>query len=165
MEKKQNEKGKSHGQFFIAKYASEEDYQKGNAFHEGKVGDNILLNEGINELFTLLCSSGGTKFDNTNAYLGVGDSSTAATAGQTGLQASSNKLYKGMESGYPNYGTNQKATWQSKFGGSDANFGWNEFTVANGNSDSDKNLDRLVSNQGSKTSGQVWTLSLEITIS
>jgi hypothetical protein len=51
------------------------------------------------------------------------------------------------------------------FSGSEANYAWNEFTVANGNSDSAKNLNRLVSAQGTKTSGQVWQVDVEITLS
>jgi hypothetical protein len=125
---------------------------------------NLLLNEGINELFTLICSSSGTKFD-TGAYIGVGDSSTAEDASHTGLQASTNKLYVAMDGSYPTYGTSQKATWRSTYTSANGNFAWNEFTVANGNSDSAKNLNRKVSSQGTKQSGQTWEISLEITMS
>lgn len=127
---------------------------------------NLLLNEGINELWTILCTtSSGTKFNSTNAYLGVGDDTTSENATQTGLIASTNKLYKAMDSGYPTSGTSQLATWRSTFGASDANFNWNEFTVANGNSDAAKNLNRKVSNQGTKVISQQWQLSLQITLS
>jgi len=125
---------------------------------------NCLLNEGINELWTILCSAGGTKFDSGNAYLGVGDSNTAADPTQTGLQATTNKLYKAMDSGYPTYGSAQKATWRSTFGDSEANFAWNEFTVANGGSDSAKNLNRKVESKGTKSSG-TWILTLDISLS
>ena len=125
---------------------------------------NVMLNEGINELWTLVCSSSGTLFDNSNAYLGVGDGTTAEDATQTGL-VGTNKLYKAMDASYPTYGTSQKATWRATFEGSDANFDWQEFTVANGSDDSAKNLNRKVSDQGTKTSGQQWQLSLEITLS
>lgn len=129
-------------------------------------GGNILLNEGINELWTIMCTaSSGTKFDSTNAYLGVGDSSTAEAASQTGLQAAVNKLYKAMDASYPTYGTSQKATWKSTFTSAEANFGWNEFTVANGNSDSAVNLNRKVSAQGTKVAGQEWELTFEISLS
>jgi len=37
--------------------------------------------------------------------------------------------------------------------------------VANGNSDSAVNLNRKVSSQGTKISGQIWELTLEITLS
>ena len=126
---------------------------------------NLLLNEGINELWTLVCSASGTKFDNTNAYIGVGDSNTAADAAQTGLQAATNKLYKAMDGGYPTYGSSQKATWKSTFGSADANWTWNEITVANGNSDAAKNLNRKVQSMGTKASGTTWVATLEITLS
>lgn len=127
---------------------------------------NLLLNEGINELWTIVGSaSSGTKFDNSNAYLGVGDSATAEDASQTGLQAATNKLYKAMDTSYPTYGTSQKITFRSTYGSSDANYDWREFTAANGNSDSAKNLNRKVSSQGTKAVGQTWELTLAITLS
>ena len=160
------ESAKLHGRWYITKYASQADYEAGIILEKVYAGENCLLNEGINELFTILCSAAsGTKFDNTNAYIGVGDSDTAAAAAQTGLQAATNKLYKGMEATYPTYGTNQKATWRSVFSGAEANYAWNEFTVINGATDADKNLNRLVSAQGTKTSGQVWQVDVEITLS
>jgi len=125
---------------------------------------NLFLNEGINELWTLGMSTGGTKFDNTNAYIGAGDSNTAADPAQTGLQASTNKLYKAMDATYPQGPSAQKVTWRSTFGASEANFAWNEITVANGNSDSAKNLNRKVQVMGTKASPAVWIPSLELTI-
>jgi len=125
---------------------------------------NLGLNEGINELWTLVCGTGATKFDSTNAYTGVGDSSTSENATQTGLQAATNKQYKAMDSGYPTYGSNQKATWKSTYGTGDANFTWNECTVANGNSDSAKNLNRKVQSMGTKTSAISRILTLDITL-
>ena len=150
--------------WYIKKFANEADYIAGKHYEITPVFGNGLLNEGINELLTLACSSSGTKFDTTNAYLGVGDSATAFDAAQTGLQAVTNKTYKAMDSGYPTYGTDQKVTFKSTFTGSDANFDWNEFTVANGNSDSSKNLNRKVSAEGTKASGQIWELTLEISV-
>ena len=149
----------------IRKFRSEEAHHTGQPFEISEFEGNLLLNEGINELLTLACGTGATKFDNTNAYLGVGDSNTAAAAAQTGLQASSNKTYKAMDSTYPLSGTSQKVTFKATFGSSDANYAWEEFTVVNGNSDSAKNLNRKVSSQGTKSSGQIWELTLEITLS
>lgn len=125
---------------------------------------NVLLNEGINALWSLVAGTGETEFDNGHAYLGVGDSATAADATQTGLQAVTNKLYKGMDTSYPTYGSSQIVTWRSTFGGSDANFAWQEITVANGNSDASKNLNRKVQSMGTKASGTSWVASLQITL-
>ena len=128
-----------------------------------EIDGNLLLNEGIALLLDLGIGAGGTTFANANAYLGVGDSSTAAGATQTGLQATTNKLYKAMEAGYPQRAS-QTVTWRSVFGESEANWAWGEFTVANGNSDSAVNLNRKVESKGTK-SGGTWTLDLAITIS
>ena len=79
-----------------------------------------------------------------------------------GLQAATNKLYAAMDTSFPSI-SNQTTTWQSTYGASDANFAWNEFTVGNGSSDASVNLNRKVSAQGTKASGQVWTLQLSVT--
>ena len=128
------------------------------------VDGNLALNEGIAVLQTLLIGTGGTAFSNANSYLGVGDSSTAASATQTGLQAATNKLYMAMDTSFPSISA-QTITWQSTYAPGDANFAWNEFTVGNGSSDASANLNRKVSSQGTKASGQVWTLQLAITTS
>jgi len=130
-----------------------------------EVRGNLLLNEGINELWALVCGTGATLFDNTHTYIGVGDSSTAEAATQTDLQASSNKTYKAMDGGYPTYGASQYATWRSTFATGDANYAWNEITVSNTSSGSGKNLNRKVSSMGTKTSAASWVATLQITLS
>jgi len=161
----------------IRRYNSEEDRQTGVVYSKGEalklfgvpqfteIQGNCLLNEGINALFTHICSSSGTKWDNSNARLGVGDSATAEDPVQTGLLAATNKLWKGMMAGFPTYGTSQKATWKSEFLGVEANYAWEEFTVVNAADDAGDNLNRKVDAQGTKTSGQVWELVLEISLS
>lgn len=129
------------------------------------IDGNLLLNEGITVVLNFIGGVGTPDaFSNANAYIGVGDSTTAESAAHTGLQASTNKLYKAVEAGYPQI-SGQTITWRAIFGSSDANFAWQEFTVANGNSDSAGNLNRKVSNQGTKASGQTWTFDLSITLS
>jgi len=123
---------------------------------------NCLLNEGIDEMWDLVTGAGGTAYNSTNARIGVGDSSTAADATQTDLQATTNKLYKGMESGYPT-STSQKATFKASFGSTEANFAWNEWTVDNG-ATAAKNLNRKVESLGTKSTG-TWTLEVEISLS
>jgi len=131
---------------------------------EEKFEGNIFLNEGINLIWTLVCGGSGTPFNNANSYLGVGNGSTSEDASQTGLQGTS-KLYKKVDVGYPQYGTDQKAVWRATFGGTEANFAWNEFTVANGSSDTAINLNRKVVSKGTKTSGSTWILTLTLTLS
>jgi hypothetical protein len=123
---------------------------------------NALLNEGINNIWTLVCGGSATAYNNANARIGVGDSSTAAGASQTDLQASTNKLYKAMDTGYPVYGTDQKVSFKASFSESEANFAWNEWTVDNGSSAA-KNLNRKVESLGTKASG-TWALTVELSL-
>jgi len=149
----------------VRKFENDEAYKTNTPYEVARFDGNVMLNEGINELWTIVCSASGTDFDNTSAYLGVGDDATTEAASQTGLSAVTNKVYVAMESGFPTYGTSQKATWKSSFGSAIGNHAWAEFTVANGNSNGAKNLNRKVSAQGTKTAGQTWELTLEITLS
>jgi hypothetical protein len=130
-----------------------------------RIPKNLLLNEGINLLWTLACGGAGTPWNNANAYIGVGDSTTTAVATQTGLQASTNKYYNPVDSGYPTYGSSQYATWRSTFGSSLANFAWNEITACNSGSDAGANLDRLVQSMGTKASGTSWVATLQVSLS
>lgn len=149
----------------IRRYANDADYAMGKMMSEPSVIEgNVLLNEGINAMLTLLIGGTETAFNNANAYIGVGDSDTAASASQTGLQAVTNKAYKAMAETYPQV-SGQTVAFRSVFGTSDANFDWKEFSVSNSNSDSGKNLNRKVDDQGTKVSGQTWTMDLEITFS
>ena len=147
----------------ITKYASTKDYTAGNSYEKNVVNHNLLVNEGMNEVWTILCSAGGTKFDNTNAQLIVGTGSGAATATDTEATFTAG-VVKGMEAGYPTYGTSQKATWKASYAAGEANQAWNEFGLLNAASGG-KLFNRLVEAEGTKTAGQVWELSLEITLS
>lgn len=130
---------------------------------ESKFEGNVLLNEGITALLNLLIGAAEDAYSNANAYLGVGESTTAAAASQTGLQGAS-LTYAAMESGYPSI-SGQTVTFRSVFGSAVANNAWQEFTVVNASSDSGDNLNRKVDDQGTKASGQTWTLDLAITFS
>lgn len=129
------------------------------------VQGNLALNEGLGELIDLIGGLGSPiEYDNSNAYLGVGDNNTAAEATQTGLQASTNKTYKPMDTNYPQR-TNQTLEWRATFGSQDANYTWEEYTVVNASDDTGKNLNRKVASKGTKVAGETWTLSLQITFS
>lgn len=124
---------------------------------------NLLVNAGIALLEDLLIGAGGTVFSNANAYLGVGDSSTAAAAGQTDLQAASNKLRKAMDATYPSR-SGQTLTFRATFGSSDANFAWEEWAIFNASS-SGTMLNRKVASMGTKASGATWVFTVTVTIS
>jgi hypothetical protein len=124
---------------------------------------NLALNEGLQELINIICGlDTPTKWDNTNARLGVGDSSTAADATQTGLLGA-NTVFKAMDTGYPQRSA-QTAEWRATFAAAEGNFAWNEFTVDNG-ATANKNLNRKVESKGTKANGETWTLSVKVTFS
>lgn len=127
------------------------------------IDGNMLVNAGIALLEDLLIGDGGTVYSNANAYLGVGDSSTAAAAGQTDLQAASNKLRDAMDATYPSRAS-QTLTFKSTFGSSDANFAWNEWAIFN-DAAAGTMLNRKVESMGTKGSGATWVLTATITIS
>lgn len=160
--KRVDDTASEHCKFTITKYSSQKDYEAGRVMDVEEFEPNMLLNGGINNFTTVLCSAGGTKYDNANSLIGVGDSSTVEVATQTNLQAVTNKLFKAMDVGFPTFGTNQKAVWQSTFTGAEANWNWNEFCITNGADGVGTLLNRKVSSQGTKAIGQVWVVSIEI---
>ncbi len=121
-----------------------------------------LTNAGRDQIAALITATGGTAFSNANAYIGVGDSSTAFATSQTDLQAASNKLRKAMQATYPQVATNVM-TFRSSYASGDANYAWNEMAVFNAAS-AGQMLARVVSAQGTKASGQTWQIDYALTI-
>jgi len=129
-----------------------------------QIQGNVALNEGLQAIINLICGlASPTPWNAANARLGVGDSTTAEDPSQTGLLGT-NKYWKGMDSGYPTRSA-QTAIWRATYGGTEANFAWNEFTVVNAADDTGINLNRKVSPKGTKSAGETWTLELQITFS
>ena len=117
--------------FTVHRYEDEARFAAGTPYDVSEFGPNLGLNEGLQAALDLIFGTGSpTAFNAANAYLGVGDSSAAEAATQTDLQASTNKTYKAMASTYPSRSA-QTVTLQAVFGSADANYAWNEFTVAN----------------------------------
>jgi hypothetical protein len=79
------------------------------------------------------------------------------------LQAATNKFYKGMDATYPIV-AGQTVTFRSTFATGDANFSWQEATVASGNSDAADNLNRKVQDMGTKTNTISRVITIAITI-
>lgn len=151
--------------WLIRKWESDQAFAQGHDPYEVcEIEGNMLLNEGINNvLLPLLCGkTAGDAYDNTNAHIGVGADNTAEDSTQTGLLGTA--TYVAMETDYPTVGS-QKATWRAVFDGSTGNHDWREFTICNSAANTGDNLNRKVSDQGTKASGQTWTLDLEITFS
>ena len=129
---------------------------------------NLLMYGGASALWQRLIGTGITAFDNTNAYIGVGDSSTAAAATQTDLQAATNKHREAMDATYPQHtdGTTSGAAsivYKSTFETGDANFAWEEWGIFNG-STGNRMLNRKVTALGTKTSSDEWAFTVTITL-
>lgn len=103
-----------------------------------------------------------TAFNNANARIGVGDSTTAFASGQTDLQAATNKFRRVMEAAYPQRAANV-LTFRALFSTSEANFAWNEWGVFNAAS-AGSMLNRKVEALGTKTSAQSWQLTVTLTV-
>lgn len=156
-------------EYEVAKWHDTADFEAGADPDEIVKGvGNLLLNAGITRLCNLLVGAGGTAFNNGNSRIGVGDSSTAASASQTDLQASTNKYWQVMDATYPQV-SGQTITWKATFGTSDANFAWNEWGIDNGTTAGTTvtapMLNRKVASLGTKASGSTWVLTVTITIS
>ena len=119
---------------------------------------NLLLEGGINQIWLLLVGV-GIPFNNTNARIGVGDSSVVEESTQTGLVATTNIAYKPQDTNYPQV-ADQSIMFKATFGTSDANFQWNEWIVDNGTTA----LNRKVRSFGLKNSGETWSLSVMVTL-
>jgi hypothetical protein len=137
---------------------------------------NLLMYGGASCLWECLIGNGTatgsstlTFFNNSNAYIGVGDSTTAAAATQTDLQASSNKLRVAMNATYPIHtdATTSGAAsiqFQATFGTSAANYAWQEWGLFNGSSGG-RMLQRKVESLGTKSAGSTWVLTVTLSVS
>lgn len=130
---------------------------------------NLLVYGGASALWERLIGTSVTAFDNTNSYLGVGDSTTAAAATQTDLQAATNKLRKAMDATYPQHtdgtgaSSNAQIVYRSTYGSSDANFAWQEWALFNA-STAGRMLNRKVESLGTKASGTTWVLTVTLSL-
>lgn len=122
-----------------------------------------ITNAGAILAASAIVGDGGiTVLNNANAYLGVGDSTTAFSAAHTDLQAASNKLRVGMDATYPQRSSNV-LTLRSTFTTGQANYAWDEWGVFNASSGSTM-FSRKVEALGTKTSAQSWVLTATITV-
>ncbi len=101
-----------------------------------------------------------TAYDNTNARIGVGDSTTAYSSSQTDLQGT-NKFRKGMDSGFPTR-SGAVMTFKSTFNDGEANFAWNEWIIVN-DASTGTAMCRKVESNGTK-SGGIWVFEVDVTV-
>lgn len=111
-----------------------------------------------------------TYFNNANAAIGWGDSSTAAAGTQTDLQAATNKVRKGMDATFPTHtdGTtsaSQVATFKATAASGDANWAWAEWGIFNSpTAATGRMLSRKVESLGTKTSASTWAHTVAVTL-
>ena len=91
---------------------------------------NLIVDVGKDTIMKRLGNMSGGGYVTT---IGVGDSTTAAAAGQTDLQASSNKTFKTIQSSDYVY-TRPTLFVSVAFGYSEANYTWNEVGLKDNNS-------------------------------
>lgn len=122
-----------------------------------------VTNSGAVAFASAIIGDGGvTLLNNANAYIGVGDSTTAFAATQTDLQAATNKLRKAMDATYPTRSSGT-LTFRSTYGTSEANYAWQEWAVFNAAS-SGTMVGRKVESLGTKTNTQQWQMTATITV-
>jgi hypothetical protein len=112
-----------------------------------------------------IAESAPTQWSNANAYLGVGDSSTAYAAAQTDLQASTNKLRKAMYDGTFPSRSGLALTFKSKFLAAEANFDWNEVACFNASSSGTMLYRDVLTSFWTKPNTQEWHLTSVLTLS
>ena len=124
-----------------------------------------LCNAGLTEIAKWITGDGSpTNWAYANAYMGVGDNPAAYAAGQTDLQAATNKLRKAMfDSSWPSR-SGLVMSWKSKFLAGEANFHWQEVIVAN-DASAGSILFRDVLDLGTKPNTQEWWLQYDVTLS
>lgn len=123
---------------------------------------NLVVNTGGAIMLDKLIGAAGTVFDNTNGYIGIGDSSTAAAVGQTDLQAATNKTRVVMDATFPSR-SGQVMTFKATFGTGTANYAWNEIGLFNASTAGTMFCRALVSSPFTKTAGLSITATYTLT--
>lgn len=130
---------------------------------------NMLMYGGAAALFNRLTSSAPSvgPYDASNAFLGVGNGTTAVSPTQTDLQGAS-KVRVAMDASYPQLsdGTgslNNFVVFKSTYTALVAIHAWSEWGLFNAAA-AGRMLNRRVQSFGTKPSGQVWTLTVTLSL-
>lgn len=122
-----------------------------------------VTNAGAVAFASAIIGDGGvTLLNNANAYISVGDSSTAFAATQTDLQAATNKLRKAMDATYPTRSSGT-LTFRATYGTSEANYAWNEWGIFNAAA-AGTMVGRKAESLGTKTNTQQWQMTATVTV-
>lgn len=133
--------------------------QKENGDVETFQKDNIIVNGG----FDFICDAiANASRDAVMSYIGIGDSSTAAAAAQTDLQAATNKVRQAAT--YAHTAGTKVFTLQTTFGAGTGTFGITEAGVFNAAA-AGTMLDRVVFSVINKGANDVLTSTFTFTLS
>jgi len=149
-----------HTDFKVEKFKDRKAFERNEPYEVKEVSKNVMLNEGANLLWTLICGGAGTAYSSGNARIGVGDSNAAEDPAQTGLLGG-NQLYKSMDATYPTYGSARQAVFRATFVEAEANWHWQEFTVDNG-AVAGININRKVADLGTKPNTEIWRFTVTL---
>lgn len=147
-------------------------------FESFEIEGNLLTIGGASIQWQTLIGNGTTTagqeltyFNNAQAAIGVGDSTTAAADTQTALQAATNRLYKAMDATYPQHTDSDSSAgaksivFRSTFATTDANFAWQEWCVSNSAThNTGRTLNRKVESLGTKTAAATWVLTITLSL-
>jgi hypothetical protein len=133
---------------------------------------NLLTTAGIGRIATLLNAGTGNLIASTTARVGVGNGAGTAAIGDTDLSASAGSANRWFQTCTVTTPSNV-LTFAATFASADGNFAWNEWgidigtaTVTSGNTVNAVLLNHKTSfAQGTKASGQTWTMTATITFS
>ncbi|MEM2410660.1 MAG: hypothetical protein QXF87_09070 [Thermofilaceae archaeon] len=119
-----------------------------------------LLKEGRLLILQLLTGTATQPpFSSLHAHIGVGDGDDDLLPRHTGLTGV-NKMYKLVDAGFPIIDENA-VIFRATFAPEEANFEWNERTIANGPGDEYVNLDRMILRWGRKREDETWCIQVE----
>jgi hypothetical protein len=130
---------------------------------------NLVTTAGWGRVLTLALAGGGTAYDATHTRVGIGTATAAASMTATDLSATTGSTAREWQlvtgvgtTGGATGSTAAQLTFIASFGTTNANFAWQEWGIDQGTASGygasvGALLNRAVSAQGTKTSGQTWT--------
>lgn len=129
---------------------------------------NLIVNNGVTRLLSLLTGAGGQAITSTSARVGVGDSATAETNADADLGAAAGGTHRQFETATVSTAT-RTLTLVAVFTTGEANFAWAEWgidigapTVAAGTTVNTL-FNHKVVGLGTKTSASAWTFTVTVT--
>lgn len=130
--------------------------------------NSLTRDNGAHVIGQLISGNGGTAFNNANARIAVGTSSTANGSPNT-ANTLTGEVAVAMDATYPSVGApgvgSNIVTWRATFDGATANQAWNEWGIRNAAAGAGDMLNRAVQAFGTKVAGVVWQITATVTFS